>query len=152
MKKQVETKSRVILALLILLLVLGTYVRNITRQQEANRPRSAVEIAFADRLSNIQVEGYGMVTGLLPDDLEGDRHQKFILQITPEQSVVIAHNVELAPRINTLSRGDRVDFFGHYRWNSRGGIIHRTHHDPQKQLPDGWLRHQGKLYQAHFPP
>ena len=54
---------------------------------------------------------------------------------------------DLAPRIYGLSAGDTVSFFGEYEPNAQGGVIHRTHHDPQGRHVDGWLEHRGRRYQ-----
>lgn len=102
--------------------------------------------AFASGVSNIQVEGEGTVIRVLPDDLNGLRHQKFIVQLESGQTLLIAHNVDIAPRINGLEAGDRVSFNGEYIWNDKGGVIHWTHHDPQGRHVGGWLKHNGKTY------
>ena len=102
--------------------------------------------AFASGASNIQVEGEGTVLRLLPDDLNGSRHQRFIVQLESGQTVLIAHNIDLAPRINGLEVGDAVSFNGEYVWNEKGGVIHWTHHDPQGRHVAGWLKHNDKTY------
>jgi len=103
--------------------------------------------AFASHLSNIQVEGEGTVTRVLPDDLDGSRHQRFIVQLASGQTLLIAHNVDIAPRLNGLQEGDTVRFNGEYIWNAKGGVIHWTHHDPGGRHAGGWLMHNGKTYQ-----
>jgi len=103
--------------------------------------------AYNNRQSNIQVEGSGIVARILRDDQEGSRHQKFILRLSSGQNVLIVHNIDLARRIDSLSNGDRVDFFGEYEWNSKGGLIHWTHHDPTGRHIDGWLEHNNIAYQ-----
>ena len=102
---------------------------------------------YKRRLSNVQVKGEGLVDRLLSDDNEGSRHQRFILKLASGQTLLLAHNIDLAPRINELRRGDSVIFFGEYAWNSKGGVIHWTHHDPDNIHTDGWLEHRGKKYQ-----
>ena len=102
--------------------------------------------AFASGASNIQVEGEGNVLRLLPDDLDGPRHQRFIVQLESGQTVLIAHNIDIAPRINGLEVGDGVSFNGEYVWNAKGGVIHWTHHDPQGRHVAGWVKHNGKTY------
>lgn len=61
--------------------------------------------------------------------------------------MLIAHNIDLAPRINAIKVGDEVEFYGEYEWNSKGGLIHWTHTDPKGYHVDGWLKHAGKTYQ-----
>lgn len=107
----------------------------------------AIRQAFDGKLSNQQVTGKGTVLKVLPDDREGARHQRFILQLPVGITVLIAHNIDLAPRIANLRTGDTVEFNGEYEWNSKGGVIHWTHHDPRGQHEAGWLRHDGTTYQ-----
>ena len=102
--------------------------------------------AYQSQQSDIQVKGSGKVTRILPDDNDGARHQKFILRLKNRQTILVAHNIDLAPRINKLNVGDFVQFFGEYEWNSRGGVIHWTHKDPRNNHKHGWLKHRGQVY------
>jgi hypothetical protein len=86
------------------------------------------------------------VKRILPDDNAGSRHQRFVLELSSGQTLHIAHNVDLAPRIPDLHEGDEVDFRGEYDWNPEGGVIHWTHDDPAGRHPGGWLKHQGQTY------
>ena len=97
--------------------------------------------------ANTQVRGSGVVIRLLPDDRDGSQHQRFIISLESGQTLLVTHNIDLAPRIGSLSLGDRVEFFGEYEWNEKGGVIHWTHHDPDGSHIDGWVKHKGKLYQ-----
>ena len=103
--------------------------------------------AFEDRLSNIEVQGRGRVARVLPDDVQGSRHQRFILRLASGQTILIAHNIDLAPRIASLREGDTVEFSGEYEWNPKGGVIHWTHRDPAGRHPAGWLKYDGRIYQ-----
>ena len=107
----------------------------------------AVSDAFRKELSDIQVEGQGVVIKILPDDRKGSRHQRFILELDSGQTLLVAHNIDLAARISSLTKGDRVSFFGEYEWNAQGGVLHWTHHDPRGRHVDGWLEHKGRRYQ-----
>lgn len=105
-----------------------------------------IAAAFASRQSNLQVQGSGTVTKLLPDDTNGSRHQRFIVRLNHGQTVLVAHNIDLAPRVDALREGDTIAFYGEYEWNEKGGVIHWTHHDPASRHADGWLKHQDKTY------
>lgn len=107
----------------------------------------AITDAYQNQLSDVQVSGSGIVTRILKDDNKGRRHQRFILSISSGQTLLIAHNIDLAPKINNLQKGDMVHFFGEYEWDSKGGVVHWTHHDPGGRHVDGWLKHNGRKYE-----
>jgi hypothetical protein len=107
---------------------------------------AALAAAYERRESDVQVRGQGRVLRILSDDNDGSRHQRFILQLDSGQTLLIAHNIDLAPRVSSLRAGDPVEFFGEYEWNSSGGVIHWTHHDPRGAHVDGWLKHAGRTY------
>ncbi len=106
-----------------------------------------IEKAYHDKQSNIQVQGYGKVTKILADDNKGSRHQKFLLKLPSKLTLLVAHNIDLSKKIENLKEGDDVEFYGEYEWNNKGGVLHWTHHDPRKKHKDGWLKHNGKIYE-----
>jgi hypothetical protein len=107
----------------------------------------AAGAAFQNHLSGIRLTGEGVVTRVLSDDNDGSRHQRFILRLASGQTLLIAHNIDIAPRVASLEPGDTVAFNGIYEWNPEGGTVHWTHHDPSGQHPAGWLKHNGSTYQ-----
>ena len=106
-----------------------------------------IKSAFKNHTNNLQVEGQGVVIRILPDDLKGSRHQRFIVRLNSGQTLLIAHNIDLAPRVISLRKGDKISFNGVYEWNSKGGTIHWAHHDPEGRHTAGWIKHNGKKYQ-----
>lgn len=96
--------------------------------------------AYAERRSEVLVEAQGVVSKILKDDNHGHRHQRFIVKLANGQTVLIAHNIDLSPRLEGLIVGDMVQFKGEYIWNSHGGLVHWTHPDPSGKHPGGWLR------------
>jgi len=117
---------------------------------EDRRPPIAGDRPTVDRFtreaSNGLVEGEGRVTRVLSDDLSGRRHQRFIIRLASGQTLLVAHNIDIAPRIDGLKEGDNVGFKGEYVWNEEGGVIHWTHHDPEGRHIAGWLRHNGRTF------
>ena len=103
--------------------------------------------AFAAQTSGFQVQGEGEVTRILTDDDDGGRHQRFIIRLRSAQTLLVAHNIDLASRVVGIKVGDIVLFNGEYEWNSQGGMIHWTHRDPGHHHPDGWIKHGGQIYQ-----
>lgn len=108
---------------------------------------SVIGRAFANRTSDIQVEGEGTVIRILPDDEKGSRHQRFIVQLASELTLLLSHNIDIASRIEGLEVGHTVRFNGEYVWNDKGGLIHWTHRDPQGRHVAGWIKHNGKTFQ-----
>lgn len=140
-------------AVLILLGLASVYFRMIpvgpsqSLTSSSSAADQTISNAYEAQLSGIQVGGEGVVDRVLSDDNDGSRHQRFILRLASGQTLLIAHNIDIAPRIEALKRGDRVAFFGQYEWNDEGGVIHWTHHDPDGQHVRGWLKHNGTVYQ-----
>ena len=111
-----------------------------------NGPSNGITQAFERHESNVQVIGEGVVSRLLADDTTGLTHQRFIVRISSEQTVLIAYNTDVALRIEDLKVGDKVSFAGEYIWNEQGGLIHWTHRDPAGKHTAGWLKHNGRTY------
>lgn len=119
---------------------------NTTAKPQQQNTSSQIQAAYNNRQSNVQVKEKGIVIKVLADDNEGSRHQKFILRVN-NLSILLAHNIDLAPKIMGLKKGDSVEFYGEYEWNIKGGIVHWTHHDPAGRHLGGWLKYRGKKYQ-----
>ena len=117
------------------------------QSETVERSEKLLQEAFKEQKNDLQVEGQGKVIKLLSDDLDGSKHQRFIIELSSGQTLLVAHNIDLAPRIKSLQVGDRVTFYGEYEWNPEGGVIHWTHHDPAGEHVGGWIKHDGKLYQ-----
>ena len=125
----------------------NSYYSSTYLSSETSAHDRLLEEAFNSEESGIQVSGSGRVTRILPDDNEGSRHQKFIIELGSGQTLLVSHNIDIAPGIDSLSEGDHIDFYGEYEWNSQGGIVHWTHQDPHGSHEDGWLKHGGRTYQ-----
>lgn len=88
-----------------------------------------------------------MVRRVLADDTEGEPHQRFIVRVTPEIDVLIAHNIDAAARV-PISEGDDISFRGEYEWTEKGGTVHFTHAPKFKRRESGgWIEHKGVRYE-----
>jgi len=105
-----------------------------------------IERAFANRDSNVLVTVEGRVTRLLEDDRDGARHQRFIVELGSGHTVLVAHNIDIAPRVSDLQRGKLIALRGEYEWNDLGGVVHWTHHDPEGVHAHGWVEYTGVRY------
>lgn len=124
----------------------GVQARSESVQSRGNSDAEIADV-FSSHDSNRQITGKGIVVKLLPDDNNGSRHQKFIIRLASGQTLLVAHNIDLAPRVASIREGDSVNFSGEYEWNEKGGVLHWTHRDPNGSHAAGWLEHNGKKYQ-----
>jgi hypothetical protein len=115
-------------------------------ETSAEVSNAEIEQAFKTKKSDVQVSGHGVVIKLLKDDNKGSRHQKFLVKINAQQTLLFAHNIDLAPRV-PLQTGDEISFYGKYVYNPKGGVMHWTHHAPQGDHVAGWILHNGQKYQ-----
>lgn len=111
------------------------------------RSSGIIENAYRNRTSSLLVKETGTVSKILADDNKGSRHQRFIVRLQSGHTVLIAHNIDLAPRISNLREGDQITFAGQYEWNEQGGVVHWTHHDPARRHAGGYLLHNNVYYQ-----
>jgi len=145
--------SRVFFTLILIAAAVVLYFHNASPSTPAPSQKPAeftenrdIAEAFRARRSDVQVQGVGTVLRVMNDDTKGSRHQRFILRLNTGQTVLVAHNIDLAPRIPKIRKGDTIEFYGEYEWNDRGGVLHWTHRDPGGRHPHGWLKHNGRVY------
>lgn len=142
--------KKILLLIIVGFVIYGVVERNsnIFRGTQAsdNSENQIFTELYKNNASDTQVHGSGTVIRTLPDDNEGSRHQKFILELSSGQTLLISHNIDIAPRIDQLRQGDSIEFYGEYEWNNRGGVVHWTHHDPRGIHENGWLKHHGITY------
>lgn len=107
----------------------------------------AVQQAFAARSRDVWLEAGGVVERNLADDRDGSAHQRFVIRTDGGISLLIAHNIDLAPRLDGLAEGERISARGEYVWNDKGGVLHWTHHDPAGRLAGGYILWKGRRYE-----
>lgn len=104
---------------------------------------------YRARSSDRLVQVRARVDRMLPDDDDGSRHQRFILRFERSgHTLLVSHNIDLAPRV-PVSEGSWVTVRGEYEWTDRGGVVHWTHHNPNRnpRHPGGWIEHDGIRYE-----
>ncbi len=143
-KKSINTISAAVIALLSLFF--GSQYITTSPQLLDSHSSATIGHLFDQRISGVMVRFDGIVVRKLSDDNEGSRHQRFIVKVGERHTVLIAHNIDLAPRV-PIDTNKSVSIFGQYEWNDKGGVVHWTHHDPQGVHQEGWIEYQGKIYQ-----
>ena len=102
--------------------------------------------AFRARRSHLTLTVEARVRRILPDDRSGSRHQRFIITTRSGVDVLVAHNIDLAPRVPGLQPGEALELRGEYIWNPKGGVLHWTHHDPRGRHVGGYIERNGRRY------
>jgi len=115
-------------------------------QNEPTGNHAELATAVKEGRSGFMTTVSATVVKILNDDLEGDQHQRFIIALNDDHTVLVAHNIDLAPRV-PVQQGDTVKIKGQFESNDRGGVLHWTHHDPNGRHEEGWIEHQGEIYQ-----
>ena len=120
---------------------------NASKQAIAQTNASVIADLYAKKHSQVWVEDNGIVVKVLADDVNGARHQRFLVKVGTDQTLLFVHNIDLAARVENMKLGDHIAFSGEYIYNPKGGIIHWTHHDPQGKHKAGWIKLNGKIYE-----
>lgn len=121
--------------------------RDSTPTSNATLDDGGIAELFAQRASDTWVEVTARVERTLPNDSTGDIHQRFIISFGTDLSVLVAHNVSVAPQV-PLREGDIVRIRGEYEWSEKGGVLHFTHKPKfQRRDPGGWIEFGGKRYE-----
>ena len=124
----------------------------INRENNESRTTNTYNVPSSGNSYNVPASGShfsgsGRISRILSDDNIGSKHQRFILTLSTGQTILIAHNIDIAPRVPSLRIGDTISFSGIYERNSKGGVVHWTHHDPDGRHAAGWLKKNGRTYQ-----
>ena len=137
-------RTAISLTIGVLLIVIWQIHLETTSETETSGS-AAIDRAYESHTSGVMVSADGVVQRLLPDDNDGSRHQKFIVQIDGGLTLLMSHNIDLADRV-PVEQGDVIIFRGQYEWSQKGGVVHWTHHDPDGRRSGGWIEHRGRRY------
>lgn len=108
---------------------------------------AAIVQDFQARRSHVEVTADGTVVTIFPDRSSSSGvHEQFIVRLSSGGiTVEIEHNISIGRRV-PVNQGDSVIVHGEYIWNSKGGLIHFTHHDPQGTHEGGYIKDNGGIY------
>jgi Protein of unknown function (DUF3465) len=108
---------------------------------------SAIVQDYQTHQSQVEVTAVGTVVQVLPDGAgSSGPHERFIIKLTSDDlTLLIEHNLSIGARA-PVAVGDHVIVHGEYIWNSQGGLIHFTHHDPEGRHEGGFIQDNGTKY------
>ena len=132
--------------LIVAAIAVYQYFKSSAPEQTPSKPeQGSSQQTSSQWLPGRWVETQGRVSRLLSNDDEGSRHQRFVITLPDKRTILVAHNIDLAPPV-PVRINQPVTLKGRYETNSRGGVTHWTHHDPQGGA-GGWIEYRGKRYQ-----
>ncbi len=129
------------------LLLLTACGAAVTAPAAASPDDAAIAQDFQRHRSNVEVTADGTVVQIFADRRSSTGvHEQFIVRLTGvDLTVEVEHNISIGARVPVVE-GDHVAVHGEYIWNSKGGLIHFTHHDPQGTHEGGFITDNGKTY------
>jgi hypothetical protein len=108
---------------------------------------AAIVSDFHNHQSSVEVTADATVVRLLADSTSSTgTHERFIIKLSSgDLTIEVEHNISIGVRA-PVKEGDHVIVHGEYIWNSQGGLIHFTHHDPQGTHQGGYIEDGGTTY------
>jgi hypothetical protein len=108
---------------------------------------AAIVNDFHNHQSSVEVTADATVVRLLADRTSSTgTHEQFIIKLSSgDLTIEVEHNISIGTRA-PVKEGDHVIVHGEYIWNSQGGLIHFTHHDPQGTHEGGYIQAGGTTY------
>jgi hypothetical protein len=107
---------------------------------------AAIQGAFEQRSAGAELTAIGTVDRVLSDETgPSGPHERFFLQLPSGMTVLIEPNLSIAPRV-PVAVGSAVTVHGEYVSNAEGGLLHFTHHDPDRSHEGGYVLYGGRRY------
>ena len=141
-----QLKSLVTILFVLLSIAYGWFSGQFAPLPDIAGDQAEIYALVEARESGRMVSVQGTVVKILPDDNKGSRHQRFIIRLDDNLTILVAHNIDLAPRVPLKTR-ETIHIHGQYEWNQKGGVLHWTHHDPRNQHEAGWIKFRNQIYQ-----
>ncbi len=141
-------KIQIALTSLALIFSSGTFAAPSTTPDQPGSVQNDQELVAdlqAQRGADYVQAGNLEVIQILPDDVTGLPHQKWIARTSAGESITIVYNSNMGTRV-PIKVGDRFAVGGKLLWLGHSGLIHWTHDDPRKTRPDGYIFLGGVVY------
>lgn len=108
---------------------------------------AAIVQDYQNHRSYVEVTADATVVQVLPDRMgRSGPHEQFIVKLTSgDLTLLVEHNLSIGTRA-PVAVGDHVIVHGEYIWNTEGGLIHFTHHDPEGRHEGGFIQDNGSTY------
>ena len=97
-------------------------------------------------LKHVEVLVNAKVYKILKYDTRGLPHERFLIKLDNNTTILIAHDIKMAPCV-PLKDNMPVTIKGEYIWNSLGGVIHWTHHTDTPFHVGGYIIYNGIKYE-----
>jgi hypothetical protein len=141
-------RSVVLTCTLVLALVIAAACTSALQPQASvTSDNAAAQRAFEHHTDGVELTISGTVDRAL-SDLSGPSgpHERFIVLLADvKMTVLIEHNLSIAPRV-PVEVGEGIVVHGEYVWNAQGGLVHFTHHDPDRSHEGGYVLYAGRRY------
>ncbi len=152
------SSGKLVLPVLLTALVVGiVWLREDRRAVSVGSAEQAGQVGCRSARKDFQAHSSGIwmtvrarVERLLPDETGQYRHQRFIVRCPGGQTLLIVNNVSVGSRV-PAGQDRIIVVHGQYVWNSLGGLVHFTHHDPEG-TSGGWILYNGRVYASEFVP
>lgn len=145
MEHGLRNAVRIFLGLFVLVLLLLSELDS----AEAGSPEGHSELSSAiqarDRIDFIEVRDV-TVTEILPDDVSGKQHQRWMFRITSGEEIMAIFNSETG-EVVPLKVGDTISMGGQFMVaRHHGPLLHWLHKDPRGKRPVGYVEINGQRY------
>lgn len=97
-----------------------------------------IQKAYYDKASNLMVEVNARVVRVYPDIEDTTTYQQFRIALENGHELMVMHDLGQAKRV-PLQANSELRIRGEYDWSTRGGVIHWTYDDPDRQREGGWI-------------
>jgi hypothetical protein len=129
------------------------FTYNTNEKQEIVNEKPVLYFSNDFKPEDINAVFQGTVVKILPDDLQGLKHQQFMFKISSGlhgeyngEVVIVAHNIEVAPYV-PVQNGIKAEIKGDFIPEENPKVLHWTHLDLTDIHPDGYIKVGGKIYQ-----